>query len=969
MREHFEGHTEFYECEVRMRHKDGHWVWALDRGKISSRTPEGLPLWVAGTHMDISERHEVQERLEQTMGTLQAVLDSAAEVLVLATDVNRTVTVFNRGAENLLGYSSSEMVGLPLNQAIFEPTQIEVIRETLALTLGREGTEEEVFAEVVGSKSNGEWTLVRKDGSTFIASMMISPMQGLQGEIRGFLGIAHDITRQKEYESSLRQAMKLAEQSSLAKSQFLANMSHEIRTPMNAILGMLQLLKGTSQTPRQQDYTLKTEGAARSLLALLNDILDFSKVEAGKMELYPEPFDLGHLLSDVSVILSSNLGNKDVDVLFDIDPAVPTRLVGDAARLKQVLINLGGNAIKFTAQGQVVLGWHLVERRGDRVRLKISMQDSGIGIAPEHQARIFEAFTQAEASTTRRFGGTGLGLVISTRLVRLMGSELELASTLGQGSTFSFELELPVAAQDRVDPEALSAPMTEVVRHTLLVDDNPVALATNATLMRSLGWQVREAHSGAEALDILRSSLEQGLQPFDALFVDWEMPDMDGWDTLRGVLRLFGERKAPALVMISSRNRSVLSERTDREHALLNGFLVKPLTADMFREAMAQAQNPIALDVQTMPPEVANAHPRILRLDGMRILVVEDNAINQQVAQELLENEGAAVSLASDGQQGVRAVLEAKPQFDVVLMDLQMPVMDGISATRALREHPHLTSLPIVAMTANVMVTDREACLAAGMNDHVGKPFDIQALVQTLVDQTNWTPRAKVGPIGEQGAVATLAGSDSTLMQHVWPAEVNVTAALARMGGNVGLFQRSMRAFVRDAQSMPERVRELQASGLLSDARRELHAFKGLCATLGVSDLSELAATAEKQVVQAHLSGDFAQTFEKLCSENARILPLLEDIARRMDPQALSATQDPAASTSGVKHPQLGEQLKALLSVLKDNDMVAMELHAGLQNDLVEVWGETADPLNLAMAELEFAAAAVECEVLLQQMN
>jgi PAS domain S-box-containing protein len=378
-------------------------------------------------------------------------------------------------------------------------------------------------------------------------------------------------------------ALARAEQASIAKGQFLANMSHEIRTPMNAILGLLQMLQDTPMTPTQHDFVDKTEGAARSLLGILNDILDFSKVEAGKMTLDPRPFDLDALLRDLAVVLAPNVGSKFVRIRFDVEPEVPRHLVGDDMRLKQVLVNLGGNAVKFTSEGDVVLRVRLVERGAGDALLEFAVTDSGIGIAPENQAHIFSGFSQAEASTTRRFGGTGLGLAISSRMVTLLGGELQLTSEVGQGSTFYFQLRLPVVT-------------------------------------------------------------------------------------------------APA----------------------------------------------------APPVPTASVPERAKRLEGLRLLVVEDNKINQMVAKGLLSKEGADITMADNGELGVAAVAGAVVPFDAVLMDVQMPVMDGYTATRKIREELALTALPIIAMTANAMASDREACLQAGMDDHVGKPFNLDQLVATL---------------------------------------------------------------------------------------------------------------------------------------------------------------------------------------------------------------------------------------------
>jgi CheY-like chemotaxis protein len=772
----------------------------------------------------------------------------------------------------------------------------------------------------------------------------------------GNLAMLYDISKQKEYESSLRDAMRLAEQSSVAKSQFLANMSHEIRTPMNAILGMLQLLRNTPLNTHQRDYAQKAAGAARSLLGLLNDILDFSKVEAGKMQLNPEPFLLEGLLGDLSVILSSNLGGKNVDLLFDVDPAIPLELIGDAMRLKQILINLGGNAVKFTEKGQVVIRWTLLARTPERVKVGVEVVDTGIGIAPENQTRIFNAFTQAEANTTRRFGGTGLGLVISTRLIRLMGGELQLSSVLGQGSTFSFTLELAVADFAAPALDAASYPAPPV--RALLVDDNAQALATGATMMRSLGWDVTEASSGAQAVSLVQARLDAGQPALDAVFVDWHMPDMDGWETMRKVRRLYGKQIAPRLILLSRQSREALSQRTDRERELLDGLMVKPLTAAMFTQVLAQARE------GTVPLQAGpETQTQTARLAGMRVLLVEDNAINQQVARELLSAEGAVVSVAENGALGVAAVGAAQPPIDVVLMDLQMPVMDGLTATRLLRADARFAKLPVIAMTANAMGSDREECLAAGMNDHIGKPFDLNNLVKTLIQHTGWVAGARVVPVLPMPQALAQRGEASAA--QAWPEGIDVELALKRLGNNQGLLQRSLVSFVTDARALPERLEAGLHRGDRAQVLRELHAFKGLSATVGVLELSALAARAESLLKTSGPGEEYSAAVATLQSRLVQLLPMLESVATRLAPLRVAAVGTAPVPLEGVTL----KQLKDLLVALQASDMGAMELHARLRQSMDESQAEAMESLDEAMADLEFDQAAAECHKLVLQFE
>ena len=550
-----------------------------------------------------------------------------------------------------------------------------------------------------------------------------------------WLAIFVTLTVSSRLQRDLVVARDVAEQHSRAKGQFLANMSHEIRTPMNAILGMLQLLQGTELNARQQDYISKTQGAARSLLGLLNDILDFSKVEAGKMTLDPQPFSPDQLLRDLSVVLSANVADKGIDVLFDVDPALPTVLVGDAMRLQQVLLNLGGNAIKFTQKGQVVMAIGLQSQHAGVARLQFSVQDSGIGIAPERQADIFTGFSQAEASTTRRFGGTGLGLSISQRLVELMGGTLQLTSEPGQGSTFSFSVDFPIAESA---PARVDAPSVQpALRSVLVVASNLVGAALIAKVTRARGWPTTVVHSGEQALDCVRAQATPHAWPFEVIYLDGSLSGQDVWETARQ-LRAFSHAQGglqPAIILLANTNRASFSQRTPQEQTWFADVVVKPFTPSMLVEAAQR----LPMETTRMRPTGRAPKPS-QRLSGMRILVVEDNLINQQVAKELLGAEGAVIVLAANGQLGVEAVAAAQPPFDVVLMDVQMPVMDGLEATRAIRMQLGLTDLPVIAMTANAMDSDRADCLAAGMNDHVGKPFDLDQLIARL---HHWAPGAR----------------------------------------------------------------------------------------------------------------------------------------------------------------------------------------------------------------------------------
>jgi PAS domain S-box-containing protein len=811
-----------------------------------------------------------------------------------------------------------------------------------------------------GADFFSEFRAVWADGSVHHLRGFGRLRRNADGRAERIVGTNIDVTETIQRAQSLKDARDSADAASQSKGQFLANMSHEIRTPMNAILGLLDLLQSTDLTDRQRDYASKTDGAARSLLGLLNDILDFSKVEAGKMTLESEPFRIDKLLRNLATILSSNVGAKDIEVLFDIDATLPTFLRGDAMRLQQVLINLGGNAVKFTSQGQVVLAMHMLSRQENSVSVRFSVQDTGIGIAPEHQAHIFSGFSQAEGSTTRRFGGTGLGLAISKRFVELMGGDIEITSAPGVGSTFAFVLEMPT---EELVPEHLAEPDRSSVapQRVLVVDDNPIAGELTLRMIRSWGWTAHLAQSGQQALEMIatqRNPAETAF-PYPVVYMDWKMPDMDGWEATRRI-REWAQTlnlPQPLVMMITAHGGETLALRTEAEQDMINGFLVKPVTASMLYDALKDASSG-----NTSVRKIAKGCSNARQLVGMRILVVEDNLINQQVADELLTAQGAIVSLAANGQLGADAVAAAAPQFDVVLMDVQMPVLDGYGATRVIRNELGLTDLPIVAMTANAMASDRDACIAAGMNEHIGKPFDMGKLVSLLIRMSGLHPLAasSEGPETappELPAVPEIEG-------------LELQTALNRMSGMRTLYVRTARDFVRIIDTAIPELQQCLATGDKQKAVMRLHTLKGNAGTLGAT---ELAATAAK--------------FEKLCTTEAGLqecekgLGRFEILVRSTQKtlnKAIAALEShsPAphqvvpASTPGqpVSAPAVAALVR-IAELARTSDLEALQVFAEARELLVAFPVDSMDVLDEALQSLDLETASSICDRMLLNLN
>jgi two-component system sensor histidine kinase/response regulator len=682
----------------------------------------------------------------------------------------------------------------------------------------------------------------------------------------------------------LEAARDLAESANLAKGQFLANMSHELRTPMNGILGMLQLLRYTSLSAMQQDYVVKTVGAANSLLALLNDILDFSRINADKVVLERAPFEPDAVLQELALMLSALLGEKEIELLYRVDPALPPVVVGDALRLRQVLLNLAGNALKFTAHGEVCITLAVVGSDEAQVTVEFSVRDTGIGIAPERLEHIFDQFEQAEASTSRRFGGTGLGLAISRRLVQLMGGDLAVSSRPGEGSLFQFRVSFDRAPAVGTPPPAH--------RKVLVVDDNQSARSALQGMVGSLGWECAAVADGPAALALLAGCHT----PFDVILVDWRMPGMDGWELIHQVRSLQGAAQGALVIMVSGRGRAELAQRGAEEREWINGYLTKPVTSAMLLDAVMDATAPCA------PSAVGASAIHASRLAGLHLLVVDDNPMNLQVARELLAHEGASVQTATGGEAAI-ALLSGLPcAVDAVLMDIQMPDMDGHAVARYLRTLPATASLPIIAMTANAMESDRARSLAAGMDDHLSKPIDLERLVATLLRHCR-PDQARAAP------VAAPARAD----QH--QAVLDVDGALQRLGGNHALYLLLREAFHAEWTAVGVALGDELARGNWAAAADRLHAFKSAAATVGAARLQHYSAELEQQLrganpvsaatVMDELEALAAQASACLdmvrfdaaapipapaqAQDGDALLPLLEELAGHLERQSMDA--------------------------------------------------------------------------------
>ncbi|HEV8693435.1 MAG TPA: response regulator, partial [Lysobacter sp.] len=910
------------------------------------RKADGELLGFLGIAADLRERKRREAALATNERKLRGLFELSPLGIVLTDEQGRFVE-FNEAFQALTGYSEKELKALDywtLTPPEYEAQERGLLRQ-VQNSGGRYGPYEKHY--------------VRKDGTRVPIRLNGVPLR--INDRPHIWSLVEDITAQRASEAAMVDAVAAAEAASKAKSDFLANMSHEIRTPMNAILGMLQLLQKTGLDTRQRDYAAKTETAAKALLDILNDILDFSKIEAGRQTLEAHEFELEQVLRDISVILSANIGDKDIELVFDIDKRVPPRVIGDSLRLQQVLINLVGNAIKFTEFGEVVLVVRLLQLTGEHATLAFEVRDTGIGIDQDKLTAIFDGFSQAEASTTRRFGGTGLGLAISQRLVRLMGGELGVESERGNGSRFFFTIALDVPGTTGARS---SAPERLRGLRALVVDDNDCARSAIASMVQSIGWQADEAASGEAALERVKQA-DASSQPYQVIFLDWRMPGLDGWETGHRIRQMHGKRDgdAPLIVMVTAHGREMMAERQVHNRPLLDGFLIKPVTVAMLIDAVADAHaGHTTAGATAAQPTVGTE-----RLAGMNILAVDDNPTNQQLIAELLRSEGAQVAVAGGGAQAINLLTENADHFHVVLMDIQMPDMDGYAATRRIRTNLGLETLPIIAMTANVLPSDREACLAAGMNDHIGKPFDLDVLIQRLL---HWTGRAAPGvqPKAETPApqlTSNEAAVDEAAVDEAAVDEAAVDegavldwqAALGRFGGKRWAYAETLRAF---PDAIHDQLRQLEQSLLQHQrdhAARQLHTIKGIAGMVGAARLAKMAKSLETTVAKTRGDWEAELNLAALRACNDEAIAASRALFTTFFTEGASEKAD-AAPVSRVAL----EELQALLAA---SNLRALDEFRALETALSTHHSDEHRQMQGALARLDFAAAASVCQSLL----
>ncbi len=856
---------------------------------------------------EIAAREAVAEALGVVGREQQAILDTASSGIVLLR--NRVVIQCNRRLHEILGWPDGELLG----------------RSTLAWYASVEEFEAagaEAYAQIwQGQTHRREQLLRRRDGSR-VWTRLVGRAIDVTDPERGSVWVLDDISAERAAAEAMQRARDLAEDAARTKAEFLANMSHEIRTPMNAIIGMTHLTLATELSRQQRDYLSKIHSASQHLLAIINDILDFSKIEAGKMAVERIDFELEKVLENVVTLIAERCAAKGLELVVDVDPQVPARLLGDPLRLGQVLANFASNAVKFTARGEVLIRVERLESAEPAVGLRFTVKDTGVGIEPAQQARLFECFQQADASITRQFGGTGLGLAISRRLVELMGGRIGVDSTPGQGSTFWFTVELAAGQNsagyfERI-PDLRGA-------HVLVIDDNEQARRSVAEMLASMKFDCATAESGEAALTCLSAADARGL-PFDFALPDSNIPGEDAGATASAIGAL-GLSQTPALVLLNAFNQQAGAGQPSGFAAVLN----KPPTPSLLLEALLAASQTFGeFPSYQMPLPAIDSE----RFADAHILLVEDNELNQEVALAMLHALGLKVDLAENGQIALERV--RTQAYDLILMDMQMPVMDGLSASRAIRQLPGYASTPILAFTANAMSGDRERCLEAGMNDHIAKPVAPDDLLAKLA---RWLGRSLAAePAAEAPAVASALPRIEGL---------DAETGVRHSGGNQTLYRSLLARFAKSQADAVTQIEHALAEARVSDAERLAHTLKGLAAQIGAWALSAAAGQVEQAIRQQHPAEALAEALACLASH---LQPLTALLAANVAPPPVTG----ACATDLSAWPEVRTQLASLLAQF---DIRGMDLAAEHDGLLRGALGERYEVLRAALDDFDFDLA------------
>ena len=865
---------------------------------------------------DISERQRAENEISEQRARLQQILDTAP--VGVAITVNGVVRFANPGIQSLVNLK----VGDRSQKIYVHPGD----RSALIEELEKNGESQGKYYKMYGTDGEERDIL----GSYFETEY--------QGE-KAILGWLIDADQIKAVEREMQRAKEIAEDAAQIKASFLANMSHEIRTPMNAIIGMTHLALNTDLTPRQRDYLQKIKTSGQHLLGVINDILDFSKIEAGKLNVEHIDFELEQVLENVSTLIAEKAAAKGLEVIFDIDHDIPKSFVGDPLRLGQILINYANNAVKFTDKGEITIVVRLKEIRDDDVLLYMAIRDTGVGLTTEQQGQLFQSFHQSDSSTTRKFGGTGLGLAISKRMAELMGGEVGVQSEPGRGSTFWATVRL---GKSQVVPRRMVLSHDLQGRRVLVVDDNENARLVLKGMLEQIKFKVDVARSGKEGLQAILDA-DKSADPYELILLDWEMPEMDGLDVCRAILNST-LTKRPHCMMVTAYGRDDI---VNEAHALGMQFIVnKPVSASVLFDNIAKIfgeyVQPTDASGKILQSDISE---RLKFLRGARVLLVEDNEINQEVASELLKQAGFVIDIAENGLVALEKI--RAHAYSLVLMDMQMPVMDGVEATIEIRRDQRFANLPIVAMTANVMQSDRDRCRAAGMNGHVAKPIepdDLWSTMLRLIDPASVVVSESDKRSDDSQPMQTSQadqGSEKYLAKLFNTPGLDVQAGLRRTLGHQSLYRSLLKKFILGQQHFEREFTQALDHGDVVLALRLAHTLKGVAGNIGAGAVHAAANQLEAAVKAEKVHSELIRCLQDV------VLPLTS-LLEHLEQAVCDESHETEKSLDGVQLDQVCDHLSALLA---ENDADALSYFQA-QRDLLK----SAFPEHFSMMETDISA-------------
>ncbi len=908
---------------------DGRVVWIHAMGHVV-RDDKGTPTDMYGITMDVTESRLAEEKLKESQENIRKVLESAPVGLAIVDLVNAKPILVNRAICDIFDIDFEKALDMD-TRAIYASLddRAKVLKEMQEK--GRVDHMETQFKKI-------------RTGQPFWAVVSMMPIDYL--DKKAVIASYLDITEMKELQIEIEKARDLAEAAAQAKADFLANMSHEIRTPMNAIIGFSSLALKTNLNKKQQDYVRKIQQSGTHLLGIINDILDFSKVEAGKLTVEQTEFELEKMLENVSNLISEKATTKGLELVFNIAKGTPNYLLGDSLRLGQILVNYSNNAVKFTETGEIVIAIRVEEETAEDVLMRFAVQDTGIGLTEEQMGKLFQSFQQADTSTSRKYGGTGLGLAISKKLANLMGGDVGVESDYGKGSTFWFTARLGkgvARARKFVPNPDLRG------RRVLVVDDNEMSRIVLSGMLDDMTFVVKDVSSGQAALAEIREASERG-EPYEVILLDWRMPGMDGIATAKAIREL-PICPLPHMIMVTAYGREeVLREATA---AGLEDVLIKPVSSSTMFDTLVQVlggeRGAVERDECTLREPLADG---LTAIKGAAILLVEDNEFNQQIATELLTDAGFVVDVAEDGQKSLAMV--EKRAYDVVLMDMQMPVMDGVTATIEIRKKEAFRELPIIAMTANVMAADIERCMTAGMNDHIGKPIDPDELFGKLLKwvktgRTEQVPAVTAVPepvVTEKGSKESKTAPSDDL-PHI--PGLDAEQGLKRVLGKKDFYLKILRMFITNQGDTPAQIRQSLDAGDNATAERLAHSAKGVSGNIGATDLQGMAAVVEKAIKEGRPREEIEKTILPFAEAHGKMM------ARLREALPVNAVQEEAGNVDKEKATKV---YKKMMDLLTNDDSEAADYLKEEEGSLRHILGaDHFEPFEHAIQQYDFAKA------------